>query len=573
MSVTISTILCIVFLASCKQSEPGPASGLLRCDVATTPVAAVQGEGYASTLVDTDVTISGLVTRLEPGKGFYLEEPDSDASPRTSNAIFIESAALSGVSIQGQMMVVSGRVTELGEARDTLTALTGISAAQPCDAAVDFPQFRVELPLDSRQREAIEGMRIILDQELTVIDVYNLHRGEVILNAKGELLAPVEIGPPGPSAVSMAKKNREWSVPTAIPGSKQAVIPRGTTVTQINGIMGNKGTGQIFLLELPLGGNLPHSTGLRTLEKNNIRMASFNLLNYFNGDGEGGGFPTARGAKTHDDFLAQAKRIRSAISIMQPHLLAVQELENDGFGPQSAARSLVELLNASGQGKWSAVETESARIGGDVITVGLFYRSDRLATVGPAYTLDSKPFQNLSRQPLAQLFEDRSSGQSFLVASNHFKSKGSCQKTGENADQRDGQGCWNPARVAAAKAVSEWMNGLAVKSGTNRILIFGDMNAARFEDPVRTLRDHGFTELVEQFSDLPQYTHVYKGEAATLDYAFASEALLSSVSHAEIWHINAGWPQKMELPDPWLRSSDHDPVVVDLDFSQSDTSD
>jgi len=377
----------------------------------------------------------------------------------------------------------------------------------------------------------------------------------------------------------MAKTNREWTVRTATSGATQAVLRHGATVPHTTGILGNNGKGQVLLLEQPLKSPLPASPGLSAPKKNNIRVASFNLLNFFNGDGRGDGFPTERGAKTFDDFLAQAKRIRSAISIMKPHLLGVQELENDGFGPYSAARSLVRLLNEtshgreSGHGTWAAVEPASERIGRDVITVGLFYRTDILESAGPAHILDSAPFRKISRQPLAQLFRDRSTGQRFLVAVNHFKSKGSCPKTGDNADQGDGQGCWNPARVAAAKAVSEWVNRLAGKSGTERILILGDMNALRRSEPISMFRDQGFTELVEQFAGLPQYSYVYWGEAGTLDYAFASDTLLPSVSHAEIWHINSAWPRKMELPDPWLRSSDHDPVVVDLDFSQLDTSD
>jgi predicted extracellular nuclease len=524
-------------------------------------------------MVDSEVTVRGIVTRLEPGAGFYIEEPGSDTSLKSSNAIFVEDPVLSHETSPGQMIMISGQVSELGKARDTLTAMTGISSRQLCSAGNDLPQTHVELPLDSSQREAMESMRITLDQKLTVSDVYKLHRGEVTLSAKGALRVPAEDGPPGPSAASMAKKNRDWSVRTKTSGANQAVLLHGTSVTHATGVMGNNGEGQVLLLERPLHSRLAKSPGLSTPKKNNIRVASFNLLNFFNGDGRGGGFPTERGAKTHDDFLAQANRIRTAISIMKPHLLAVQELENDGFGPQSAARSLVDLLNQSGHGNWSAVETASARIGSDVITVGLFYRDDLLATQGPAHTLDSSPFRNLSRQPLAQLFRDRSTGQHFLVAANHLKSKGSCPETGENADQGDGQGCWSPARVAAAKAVSEWVNRLGGKSGTDRTLILGDMNAWRSSAPISTFKNNGFTELVEQFAGLPQYSYVYRGEAGTLDYAFASDALLPAVSHAEIWHINSGWPQKMELPDPWLRSSDHDPVVVDLDFSQPGTSD
>jgi predicted extracellular nuclease len=566
-------LLCAGLLTQCNQSEPWAASSLSLCDVETTPLAAVQGDGYASTMVGSEVTIRGIVTHLEPGEGFYIEESGSDSSPTSSNAIFVKDTVLSREASPGQMIMISGQVSELGKARDTLTALTGISSHQLCDSDIELPQTPMKLPLDSRQRESIESMRITLTQNLTVTDVYNLYRGEVTLSAKGALRTPAEDGPPGPSAAAMAKKNRDRSVRTATSGATQAVLRHGATVIQAAGVMGNNGKGQVLLLEQPLNSPLPDSPALRAPEKNNIRVVSFNLLNFFNGDGRGGGFPTERGAKTYDDFLAQADRIRSAISIMKPHLLAVQELENDGFGPHSTARSLVGLLNESGDGGWSVIEPASARIGMDVITVGLFYRSDILEPSGPAHILDSAPFRKVSRQPLAQLFRERSTGQRLLVAVNHLKSKGSCPKTGENADQDDGQGCWSPARVAAARAVSEWVKRLAEESGTGRILILGDMNAWRSSDPIGIFRNQGFTELVEQFAGLPQYSYVYWGEAGTLDYAFASDALLPSVNHAEIWHINSSWPRKMELPDPWLRASDHDPVVVDLDFSQPGTSD
>jgi len=49
--------------------------------------------------------------------------------------------------------------------------------------------------------------------------------------------------------------------------------------------------------------------------------------------------------------------------------------------------------------------------------------------------------------------------------------------------------------------------------------------------------------------------------------------LLENVLQAYIWHVNAAFPAKMELPQPWLRFSDHDPVVVELRIRQSKTSD
>ena len=71
-------------------------------------------------------------------------------------------------------------------------------------------------------------------------------------------------------------------------------------------------------------------------------------------------------------------------------MLAVQELENDGFGPDSAAASLLELLQATGLGNWQVVTPPGGRIGNDVITVGLFYRSDRLQASGPPRLLENQ---------------------------------------------------------------------------------------------------------------------------------------------------------------------------------------
>jgi predicted extracellular nuclease len=258
---------------------------------------------------------------------------------------------------------------------------------------------------------------------------------------------------------------------------------------------------------------------------------------------------------------------------IQPHLLAVQELENDGFGPHSAARSLLGLLNETGSDDWTVVDPGSGPIGDDVITVGLFYRQQLLEPQGPPAILRGAPFTGLSRQPLAQRFRDRASGQAFLVAVNHLKSKGRCPDQGPDSDQSDGQGCWNRARVEAVEALTPWLDEQARSSATEQVLILGDMNAWRREDPIRAYRDAAYVELVETLSGLPQYSFLYFGQRGTLDYAFASPALAQSARRAFIWHSNADWPGGMALPQPWLRMSDHDPVIVDLEFSQAATSD
>jgi predicted extracellular nuclease len=108
------------------------------------------------------------------------------------------------------------------------------------------------------------------------------------------------------------------------------------------------------------------------------------------------------------------------------------------------------------------------------------------------------------------------------------------------------------------------------------------MNAYRNEDPIEAIRDAGFTELVEEKPGKQKpgnkkkdhhHSYVYYGQHGTLDYAFSSTALLGKVQQAFIWNVNSNLPANMELPQPWLRFSDHDPVVVDLSLRQSNTSD
>ena len=45
------------------------------------------------------------------------------------------------------------------------------------------------------------------------------------------------------------------------------------------------------------------------------------------------------------------------------------------------------------------------------------------------------------------------------------------------------------------------------------------------------------------------------------------------VRKVQIFHVNAGWPRNNDELPFWIAASDHDPVVVDLDFNQAPTSD
>ena len=560
-------------LAGCKADIPATEVTVTQCPGRTTPIASVQGDDPRSPMIGQQVTLQGIVTLIQSDRGLYIEEPGSDANQRTSNAVFIQSTELPNEVRQGSLISARGTVSEIGKGRYPLTALTDISELVQCSSNNALPLADVALPLNGLRREALEGMRIQINEPLTVTDVHQFGRGNFTLSGNGFQFVPTEVMAPGPDSADLLARNRAFSLPVQLPESmdQPELLISGTSTSHITGVVAHDGRGLRVSLQsisavpsASFAPPAPATTG-------SLRIVGMNLHNYFNGDGRGFGFPTSRGAKTAAGFQHQRERIDAAIKVLDPHVLAVMELENDGFDADSAAQDFIQLANNATRKAWKVTRTVDDNTGTDKITVGLFYRGDRLKAIGPAQTLTGAEFKR-SRQPLAQLFQQIPDGGKILIVVNHLKSKGSCPDSGANARQRDGQGCWNPVRRASAKKMTAWAKNIAASTGTGNILILGDMNAYRNEDPIDAIRAAGFTELMDKKQG-QVYSFAYFGQHGTLDYAFSSDALLEKVQQAFIWNINAALPANMELPQAWLRFSDHDPVVVDIDLRQSNTSD
>ncbi len=572
-------MLCTVLVAACgTPDESGPAAPPLRqlsalfCTAEPTPIAGIQGSGAQSPRPGTSVFIRGIVTWAVPGTGFYLEEILSDSDPQTSDALYVDSAPLSERFRAGDEVALAGNVAELGQQPHSLTALTQIEGYRRCAQDQPLPLHDVGLPLNTEQREALEGMRIQVRQDLAVTDVYSLvSNGRFGVSLEHPLRAPTEYRLPGPAAVAAAKRNRERRLNLVFPGSggPQDIDAVGDRVFDLSGVLTQASGRYEVILESIAASDNPGGVP-KLPQKAALRVVGFNLENYFNGDGAGGGFPGLRGARSLEAFQEQRRRLLAAVQQSAADVLALTELENDGFGPASAIQDLAAGLNSAGASNaWQAVVVEGYAASGP-IRVGILYRADVVAPAAPAEVLTGPLFTELSRPPVAQLFTHRQSGEKLLIAVNHLKSKGRCPAGGPDADQSDGQGCWNQSRLDAAVRVHEWMSQLAQQYDVNKQLMLGDFNAYRLEDPITRLKALGWQDAVEVFSSSPYYSYNYRGELGSLDYAFFSPALTDRLAWAGVWHINSGYPEYPPgYPAGVFRSSDHDPVVVDIAFSDS----
>jgi len=145
----------------------------------------------------------------------------------------------------------------------------------------------------------------------------------------------------------------------------------GSRTGNLSGVLGHDGRNAVLFAESMENPQLlPIPEPFPAAAEGELRVVSANLLNYFNGDGRGGGFPAERGARSLEEFQQQQERTAAAMTQLRPDLLAVQELENDGYGPHSAATSLLQLLENSTGEDYAVVEAPGGYLGNDVIAVG-----------------------------------------------------------------------------------------------------------------------------------------------------------------------------------------------------------
>ena len=278
--------------------------------------------------------------------------------------------------------------------------------------------------------ERFEGMLVETAQTLTVTETFTLGRfGEVSLSAGGRLSNPTAVVEPGAPAIERAEANDRSRIILDDANGQQnrdpILYPAPGGLTASNTLrIGDTVEPQTFVLEQRFGAYRLQPIGTVAFTHTNprpndppvvggdVRVASFNVLNYFNGDGLGGGFPTERGAETQVELDRQEAKIVAAIAALDADVVGLMELENDA-GPNSAIAQLVAALNAAtAPGTYALVDT--GIVGTDAIKVALIYQPGAVTPVGPFAVLDStvdpRFIDTKSRPAIAQTFAAVSDG-------------------------------------------------------------------------------------------------------------------------------------------------------------------
>ena len=592
------------------QSRSGSATIALTvaegCGSPRTRVHEVQGSGAASAMTGSTVSIEGVVVGDYQGTGafggFYVQELDADTDPETSEGVFVFSPSAAAAST-GDIVRARGTVTELASGTSRLTELASVSSVIVCGSGAGVAPTDIALPAPAlADLERYEGMLVRFTQPLTATETFTLGRfGEVRLAAGGRLYNPTAIAEPGPAAIAQRDLNMRRSFVLDDGDNRQNIDPTkyplggltatttlrsGDTVDGLTAVFDERFSSY---RAQPVGDVSFIATNPRTPAPpavgGNLKVASFNVLNFFNGNGTGqegaaGGFPTSRGASTLTELRRQTAKEVSSLAAIDADVVGLMELENDA-PPSSAIEELVAALNARvGAGTYAFVDT--GVVGTDEIKVALIYKPGKVTPVGAFKVLtsavDPRFIDTKSRPSLAQTFEVNATQRRITIDVNHLKSKGSgCEDVGD-PDTGDGQGSCNKTREQAAKAVIDWLASDPTGSGSTDTLVIGDLNAYTFEDPIKAFTGAGYANLVREHGGLAAYSYVFDGESGYLDHALATPSLASKVTGVADWHINADEPIALDYNTEFktaaqvgsfydggpYRSSDHDPVVVGI---------
>jgi predicted extracellular nuclease len=566
----------------------------------------IQGSGATSKYANTVQTTSGVITKKLSGGGFFIQDPNGDGDPTTSDAIYVFGATTAGNV--GDMVRVTGTVTEYkpSGATRSYTELTSVTAVTVTGSGYTIAPTNIQLP--NADLANYEGMLVRFVGPLAVNgNSYLSDRGELVLS-NGRRETPTNRYRPGtPEAIALARENAQnivvlddgiFTTPPQIPYlADDKTVRSGDTVNDLTGVLdfgaigGGGAAFKIQPTETPQISRTNARLDKPEVAPGNVKVASANVLNFFTtftdgtdvegrtGQGCKIGSSTSksncRGADSLAEFVRQRDKIVNELKGMDADVVGLMEIQNNG---DYAVNYLVGQLNQAVGYPVYAVVPQPPATGTDAIRVAMIYKPAVVSLVGASMS-DNASINN--RPPMAQTFKSVANGAKFSLIVNHLKSKGSCSGAGTgDSDSGDGQGCWNATRLKQAQQLVSFINQVVATSGDPDVLAVGDFNSYGQEDPIVYLNGQGMVSELERFvrpNGMP-YSYVFDAQSGYLDHALASTSLDKQVAGVTEWHNNADEPDAIDYNlegkagnDPYVnnafRASDHDPVIVSLNLA------
>ncbi|WP_432411343.1 ExeM/NucH family extracellular endonuclease [Rasiella sp. SM2506] len=601
----------------------------------TVLISEVQGNGATSPLENTTVLVEAIVIGDYQAdnqlRGFFIQEEDADADADATTSegiyVFCETCA-TDVAVGDRVEITATVVEFFGTTQLDVTgggSVTIVSSGNtlPTPASLTLPA-PAGTDLEATY-ESVESMLITFTTDLVVSEYFELARyGQLVLNANNRVKQFTDTNEPDVAgyAAYLAQleatriildddnniQNSNVNGPTDQPYfwprpglSNTNFIRGGDQISNLTGIMhwsfaGQSGTDawrirpvdEAFSYDFT---SVNPRTAMPEDVGGNLKVASFNVLNYFTTLNE-------RGANSTAELDRQREKIAAAICGLNADIVGLIEIENNG------TTAINDLLNGPNGINTicgtTYVALDAGVIGTDEIAVAFIYNTATVSLEGAFAILDSTVdprFDDSKNRPvLAQSFRQISTDGVLTIAVNHLKSKGS--SCAGDPDLNDGAGNCNLTRAEAAAALVDWLATDPTASGDDDFLIIGDLNSYKREDPINNIllgsddtagSADDYTNLIEDYQGVDAYSYVFDGQLGYLDYALATGSLADQITGTTVWHVNADeiavFDYNDDIQDPTessfqressalpiyeanaFRASDHDPVLIGINLS------
>ncbi|QUM76346.1 ExeM/NucH family extracellular endonuclease [Moritella sp. 24] len=540
-------------------------------------ISQLQGEGHRSPYVvkkgsrsyrsEQSFTVKGVVTKWQRGRnaGFFMQQTTRSLLPLASTGIFVRTPMIENIKPNTRVCVTGVVEEHYGMTQldpiETIIIQGSAKAIAPTDilVATADANFRETL-------ERYEGMRVrlasITDMRVTKPLHYDRRwrRYNMILTHKHINIHPNSGSFPGSILADQhALENKQRRLYLQL-SDKQSLIHElasirvNDRVTDVVGILQfSYGEFRLLIKEPASKLQFEHLNDREVLLpriNHHLRIASFNLLNYFNSVAGGADNPLRRnrGATSLSRLHHQETKLAETIVALDADFIGLMEMENNGFGHDSAVQRLVRLVNSRIQypAKHYKIVTpnqldlyRSRYLGSGAITVAGLYRPSKLRLIKTRVInlpIQRSVLGNAYHRPaLTPTFirvGDDKNTPLLTISVNHFKSKGSkCvedkQRTAKlkqlkatrskdsqslnkwhkarKRAKQDRQGNCAQFRVMAARVLAQAL----VKQAGHKIIL-GDLNSYPKEDPLLVLTDYKRSRYA--YYEIQGSAHSYLGQ-------------------------------------------------------------
>lgn len=594
----------VVAPATTDKNEVTPAGATAPKEVKN--IGEVQGESHESPLAGKEVIINNVVVTKtdKKGTGFYVQDKVSDNNPRTSDAVYVASKEkvesgdllkVQGTVKEGYMeeysvkqgqtfkkpagsltvtQIINATITKLGKA--DLPKALNISEKMPKDIVDNTPtKYNPETEaLD--YWESLEGMLVEVTKPKVTGpqykgDIYVLpgdYKGQKLNNIGGVNLRPgvqnTEVLPVtvGNEFVAKAKDYFNDNISGVVTYRNKTYKIDPTTVPTLQ------------------DGGLKREVSKIYPAEDKLTIASYNIENFSANNNGHDETPEEKVDKIANSFIKE---------VHSPDIITLIEVQdnnggvNDGTvdGVKSGEKLAQRIKSLGGPDyKYTEIAPVDGKDGGKPganIRVAYLYNPKRVTLIGkekggseeaarfvnghleknPARIDPTSVHFEKVRKSLAAEFEFK--GERIVVIANHLKSKlgddaiyGSNQPSVENTKAK---------RIEEAKILNAFIKEGLRQNPNLKFVLTGDFNDFEFSDSVKTIVGNELVNLMAEHEQGDRYSYFYRGSNQSLDNILISKNIKDKVVFSPV-HINASFMEQHG------RASDHDPVVVQIDFSK-----